>query len=265
MKYELIQRVNPQNPAGTKLWYAIARLLDKMSPEELCRRIWEVCTVTPADVEAVFTILAIVAAEQLKKNGSIYIRGIGTLRVGLDSAGVEIPEDFTPSCILGNHLIFTPDKKLVDALQNLHYEADSNAGDHGIRISWLRDQTSGTSNDKITRGGMVHLRGNMIMIGGDDAAVGLKLVSADTGVAYAVPTDNIAFNRTTRVIFNAPADLPDGGYRVRIVTQITSNPKKPLKSLHAFTYEPILTAVNPESQKPVEQPGSTAPEQDAKE
>ena len=240
MKYKLQQKDNPQNREAIAKWYASPAATDKMSPDELNREISSACTLTPADTEGVFAATALIMPRHLSKNGTVYLRGIGTFRIGLKSAGVDNPNDFTPSHILGHHIIFTPDQSLLKALQNMPYEKIDQIGAKKIEINCVLDQLSGTMNRQLTRGGWVHVSGSMLLIGGTHESVGLKLVSVDSPVTINLPMDVISLNQLGKIIFLLPSDLPVGRYRLRIVTQIAKDAKRFLKNTRAYTYEPIL-------------------------
>jgi hypothetical protein len=89
----------------------------------------------------------------------------------------------------------------------------------GAYIAEAIDVASGTSDEKLTPGGVLTLLGSRIKIAGEDPSCGLYLVQAD-GAAVKV-TGNFVENHPARLSAQLPALTP-GTYRARVVTQYTS-------------------------------------------
>ena len=239
MKIKLDQRMNPQNPNVPGKWYAVPVQGEKITTDELNRQIAELSTASAADADAVLDTVGLVMTDGLKRGRPIYLRNIGTFRLGLHSEGVVNPNDFTLGHILGHHVIFTPDARLLDRLRGIHFEDTGTRGAEALRIDWLTDLVSGTSNDRLTPGGSVKLSGNRMKIGGDDPSVGLKLINVDTQAVHCVPMSSIPVNKSKEIIFIVPPELPAGRWQVRIVSQISASGKI-LKAPRGFTCEVIL-------------------------
>ena len=238
MKIKLDQRTNPQTPEAPGKWYPVPLSGDKVSTEELNKEITERTTVSSADADAVFEIFGEVLPERLKRGDHVYVRHVGTFRLGLHGVGVDNPNDFKIANILGNHVIFTPDARFLQKLRDIHYEDSGIRGSESLDINWLTDVTSGTSNERLTPGGSVRLSGHQMQIGGEDPSIGLKLINVATQEVVTVPMTSIPLNKPKEIIFVVPAGLTSGQWQVRIVTQVSAG--KVLKSPRGFTYEAIL-------------------------
>ena len=180
MKIKLDQRRDPQQPDAMPKWYAVPVPGEKVSSEEVARNISERSTISPADTEGVLESLAVVLPEHLLRGEPVYLRGIGTFRVNIHSAGVENPNDFNRSHIRGHHIVYTPDTRILNALHEMHYEDSGIRGSETLSINWIADLLSDTANETLTPGGSVRLSGQKMKIEGDDPNVGLKLLHLET-------------------------------------------------------------------------------------
>jgi nucleoid DNA-binding protein len=202
-------------------------------------------TATPSDVKAVLTGAAHYLAGLLAEGDSVTLEGIGTFRLTLSSEGVDEPERFTSSHIVGYHVVYTPDQSLLKEInKKIKYRNSGLRGGRQTCIFQVTDNRSGRSNKVMTLGGAVSMAGQMLKIDGDDPSVGLTLVSSTTNVEYPVPMYNILVNKAKEIIFTVPGDLPEGRYRIRLVTQYCESKKRKLKTPRRFVYEPELEVVN---------------------
>jgi predicted histone-like DNA-binding protein len=241
MIFKLDLKMAPGQNNEPAKWYAVPVTAEKVSTEEVAVEISERTTVSPPDTEAVLEALAVVMPKRLLRGEPVHLRGVGTFRIGLHSAGVENPNDFNRSCIRGNHIIYTPDIRILNTLKTMHYEDSGIRGGESIEINWLEDMLSGTANEMLTPGGTVRLSGHKMRIEGDDPAVGLYLMHAETQTQTHVPMNAIPANKPKEIIFSVPADMETGHWQVRIVTQYSGTTGRFSKSVHIFTYEPLLT------------------------
>jgi hypothetical protein len=168
------------------------------------------------------------------------LKGVGTFRSVINSEGVSNPEDFHHIHIKGVHIVYTPDTRILQGLEHIHFEDSGIRGGESLSISWLEDLLSGTANEKLSKGGAVKLTGTRMKIDGTDPTVGLKLINVETQDVTSIPLNTIPVNKASEIIFTVPATLVAGTYQVRLVTQFSGS-KTPLKSPRTFTYEPVLT------------------------
>jgi predicted histone-like DNA-binding protein len=241
MKIKLEEKISPNQPEATPQWYATPVQGEKVTTEEVAHDIAARTSLSPADTEGVLETLADVIPERLLRGEPIHLRGVGTLRIGIHSSGVDNPNDFNRSCIRGVHVVYTPDVRILNALANMHYEDSGIRGSESLDITWIADLVSGTANETLTPGGSVRLSGLKMKIEGSDETVGLKLLHVETQTLHNVPLTAIPVNKAREIIFVVPQGLPTGHWQIRIVTQFSGTSGKPLKTTRTCTAEPVLT------------------------
>ena len=98
-----------------------------------------------------------------------------------------------------------------------------------LYVTEVKDHASGTTNRRLTPGGIVSLRGRMLLMNGDDPRRGLYLLHAGTReVAAWLKPECFAVCTRTRIILQLPATLAPGTYLLKAVSQCTTN-STPLK------------------------------------
>jgi predicted histone-like DNA-binding protein len=221
MKIKLEEKRSPAQPNGPARWHAVPVQGEKVTTEEVACEISERSSLTSADTEGVLESLASLIPRHLLRGEPVYLRGVGTFRIGLHSSGVDSPADFNRSCIRGHRVIYTPDARILNALGNMDYEDTGIRGADSLRITWIADMLSGTANRTLTPGGTVKLSGERMRIEGADPAVGLKLLHVETQTLHGVALTSVPVNKAREVIFAVPFGLPDGHWQIRIVTQFS--------------------------------------------
>ena len=121
VKYSVIPRINPRDRESEPKYYPQIIVNGDVSVREMCERIEQNCTVTKADVQAVFVAMENVIADALKKGEIIRLGDLGTLRVSLSSKGALTEKEYTSSLITKSRIIFRPGSILSEALANLNY------------------------------------------------------------------------------------------------------------------------------------------------
>lgn len=138
----------------------------------------------------------------------------------------------------------TPSKELSEAIKKTplqHTEPVS-----PIRIEFVYDQQSSTTNDKVTRGGTVKITGHNLKIAGEDPAVGVEFISMeDPEAIYKVPSKNILINNPSELMVVAPMMVVDEKVVVKVTTQFAHSSL--LKKPRSYTFDGELTVVNPEN------------------
>jgi hypothetical protein len=129
--------------------------------------------------------------------------------------------------------------RLKELLAKIEVENEGLAGD-GAYIDEAADAHSGTLNSALTPGGMLHITGHKIKVGGSDAACGVWFVN-EAGGARTKVTENLGLNRPTEVMAQIPA-LAAGKYRLEIVTQY-SNGTIQLKEPRTIKADPEFTVM----------------------
>jgi predicted histone-like DNA-binding protein len=89
LRIKAVSRKNPQNPTATPLWYANAISTGKVGIDELAEGISLASTMSRADIYGVIVALVDEIVTQLA-DGKIVVMGkLGTLRMTVNSEGVE--------------------------------------------------------------------------------------------------------------------------------------------------------------------------------
>jgi hypothetical protein len=95
-------------------------------------------------------------------------------------------------------------------------------------IMQVVNMQSKSSDGTLVRGRNAQVEGAYLKLVGDDPAVGVYLTSV--GVKNAVETkldaDHIVTNEPSKLLILVPADLPQGAYRLKVVTQFTGSNKQ---------------------------------------
>lgn len=103
------------------------------------------------------------------------------------------------------------------------------------RIGLVTDTATGLTDGSITPGDDILINGEKIRVVGDAEGVGIFFVNTDGKSAAAPVTRRLTQNDPKTVIARVPADLADGSYTLRIVTQY-SNSNTLLKAPRTIEY-----------------------------
>jgi hypothetical protein len=135
----------------------------------------------------------------------------------------------------------TPSKEVAAAAKTItlrHVEPVS-----PIRIEFVNDVKSNTTNDRITGGGTVKILGHHLKIAGTgEFAVGVEFVSVDTGTVYTVPEQDLIINHPSEVMIIAPPMTSGEKVILKITTQYSGGTTL-LKKPRSITLEKDLTVV----------------------
>jgi hypothetical protein len=180
---------------------------------------------------------------RLFHNESVYLVADG-FAVGNDyysirpniSGGFDSPDE-APG--VGRHrieLVHHEKAALRRVFDNIEIHIDGIA-DTDAYIGEVLDVKTGISDEVLSPGELVIVRGTKIKIGGDDSVVGLFFTDSG-GADTPVPMDTIAENGSTKIIAKIPA-LAAGIWHVKIVTQQSTGAL--LKEPRTIVYEVDLT------------------------
>lgn len=178
--------------------------------------------------------------ENLLLEGCIVNLPIGRLTPAVTGAW-EYTNRFDPKVRAQNKAVvnYVMGPRLTRLLANpLLHDMQANIGSR-LCIGEVKDHASGTVNERLTPGGIITVRGKLLLMNGDDPRRGLYLLRADTleEAAHIAPAD-MALCTRTRIVAQVPATLPAGTYQLQAVSQCTTNPtplKKAAESLFACT------------------------------
>lgn len=102
----------------------------------------------------------------------------------------------------------------------------------------VRDVLSGTSNERITPGGVIQVFGSGLRIEGTEPAVGLWFVPAE-GAQPPVTAKALVSNKPSSLTAMVPA-LDAGTYRIRVATQYAGSGSRLLKTPRVTTWEKVF-------------------------
>jgi predicted histone-like DNA-binding protein len=122
MKYKVIEKGNPLNPAAPKKQYANAVNAGKFTIKDFAKEISGRSSLTRGDIENVLNNFVDDLPTFLKLGLSVKLGEFGTLRLNPVSEGVEVGKEFTAASIKGVKVIFTPGVELKESLKNISFE-----------------------------------------------------------------------------------------------------------------------------------------------
>jgi hypothetical protein len=185
------------------------------------------------------TLAVLEAAADIKKE---WIEHGDTINLRLEHYHYTIPGayregDYPKEAVMR----ITPSKELTDVVKKIslrNVEPSSR-----MRIEFVNDVKSATTNDKITPGGVVKIAGYNLKLAGTDVSVGLTFVSmTNPNTAYSVPIADIFTNNPSELMFIAPAMTPGEEVQLKITTQFAKG-SKTLNAPRSVTFERKLTVV----------------------
>ncbi|MDR1348520.1 MAG: HU family DNA-binding protein [Prevotellaceae bacterium] len=122
MKYKVVEKGNPSNPAAPKKQYANAVNAGKFTIRDFAKEIAGRSSLTRGDIENVLNNFIDELPTFLKLGLSVKLGEFGTLRLSIVSEGVEADKPFTADSIKGTKVIFTPGVELKDSLKDVRFE-----------------------------------------------------------------------------------------------------------------------------------------------
>ena len=141
--------------------------------------------------------------------------------------------------------------RLKKQLAGVQMEVHSYASP-GLRIYSATDQASGTDNERLTPGGVLILKGNLLGMDGDLPERGVYLTRVDDGGAEAetlhLRPDTFYVCTKRRIILPLPATLAPGQYRISVVSQCTTG-ARPRKTAAEYLWPGTLRVEGVKNEK----------------
>jgi hypothetical protein len=135
----------------------------------------------------------------------------------------------------------TPSKELVEAAKRIRLRRVEAV--NPMHIEFVHDVKSNTTNDRVTCGGTVKIRGHNLKIEGKDPSVGISFTSVeDPEAIYRIPAIDVVVNNPSELMVIAPAMFAGEQVTLKIVTQYTSG-KRTLNAPRSVTFDKELTVV----------------------
>jgi predicted histone-like DNA-binding protein len=121
MKFRLIQKGNPSQPAAPKKFYPSAVNAGKFSVKDFAKEIAGRSSLTRGDIENVLSNFLEELPTFLKLGMSVQLGDFGTMRLNLSGTGAETPDTFDAATIAAK-VIFTPSVELKNGLKDIKFE-----------------------------------------------------------------------------------------------------------------------------------------------
>ncbi|WP_288955219.1 HU family DNA-binding protein [uncultured Polaribacter sp.] len=125
INYKPLERVNPQDTAAPRKYYAAVKTNGSVDFETLAALISEQCTVTETDCLAVLNVLEQNIVRELGQGRIVRLGKLGNFQVSLSSEGFATAEEVNAASITNARILFRPAKKLRNLLKNLSYQKAS--------------------------------------------------------------------------------------------------------------------------------------------
>ena len=129
VKYYLIERVDPGDPALSKKYFAQIKNGDAVSFDDLVSLVAQFSTFKEGDIYGVIYTLLNVIPHQLKYGRTINLGKLGTLYMTIKSNGKSSEEEFLHSDIQNARIRFRPGSALQTTLKTLDFEKVDRPGD----------------------------------------------------------------------------------------------------------------------------------------
>lgn len=123
-KYKLVKRGHPGKRILRKNGYATPLSESPQTVKVMTRVATENTTLAPKELEAALELLGNYARQQLLQGHSVKVGDLGTLRITIQSEGVEDITQYNPQTMIkGARILFTPSKEFREAvINNLQFE-----------------------------------------------------------------------------------------------------------------------------------------------
>lgn len=140
VKYNFVQKANPNNRDAAKKWYAVPSSESALSGKAMTRAATANTSTSAIEMEAAMEYLANYIPQQLLQGHTVKVPGLGTFRIAFKSLGVSDLSDFNVAAMIKEpRILFTPDKALrTNVIGNLTFENGGVLKD-GVRYASVTD------------------------------------------------------------------------------------------------------------------------------
>jgi len=122
LKYKLVQKGNPSDPAAPKKYYANAANAGNVTLRELANEIAEISTVGHADTVAVIESLLQLIPRHVTAGKIVRLGDFGSFGVRLSTEGAETEAAFNAKLIKHLKMYFRPGSEVKKVLNTVKYE-----------------------------------------------------------------------------------------------------------------------------------------------
>jgi predicted histone-like DNA-binding protein len=121
VKYVLVERPNPMQPAAPKKTYAVAKSAGEVTLKQLSKDISARSTVNSSDTLAVLDSLIQQLTKELEAGRIVRFGDFGSFQLSISSEGAVSADKFTGSMIKKSRIVFRPGSDLRDMLATVSY------------------------------------------------------------------------------------------------------------------------------------------------
>lgn len=136
---KVVRKIDARDKTAPALYYGCVKTFDRLSIDQLAKRISSSCTATRSDCLAVLSALQEQVIYALQQGARVSLGDLGFLRVSCKSGGVATPEEFECSDIKKLRIVFTPSQVLRNAFKLTNPD---------IELNNLYKETRTTSNNE---------------------------------------------------------------------------------------------------------------------
>ncbi len=122
VKYNVVQRGNPQKPDEPKKFYAQAIGDGEVTQKDISKEIEEMTALSEPDVASALSAFRKILQRKLSEGRIVRFGEFGSFQVSFSSDGAATAETFNPSTISDAKIIFRPGTDLKDLLKTLKFE-----------------------------------------------------------------------------------------------------------------------------------------------
>lgn len=140
IKYHLIGRVDPRDPALPKKFYANIQNGEEVSFDDLIQLVSQYTSQHEGDIVAVLITLLNVMKEQLASGKPVVFGDFGTFYMTINSDGTTTKDAFVDRDIKQARIRFRPGARLRKMLKTLHFEQVAPPGDGGPSVNKMSTQ-----------------------------------------------------------------------------------------------------------------------------
>lgn len=122
VKYNVVERGNPSNPAAPKKFYPSIESSGRKTLRQMAARISEISTISSADTMAVLEALLTTIPQELAAGNIVELGDFGNFWLRSNSEGAETAEAVRASQINGILPRFNPGKEFKKVLDTIEFE-----------------------------------------------------------------------------------------------------------------------------------------------
>jgi len=122
LKFNVIARKNPQQPAAAPKYYASAVSDGELTLKQLAKRVAETSSFSEGDLMGILVTILKIIPDSLSDGKIVRLGDLGSLRVAISSDGSDDEKKVTANNIRSASITFTPGKDLKDAINTFKFE-----------------------------------------------------------------------------------------------------------------------------------------------